>query len=102
MSRNRDMPDGMTEGQWADHYAKHHVTSTNPLDFKDWSKTGSFGICKVCKEKTYTVKHHISYEPEETVYVCRSCHVKIHINDKFCPDLTPDRVPEERRWSNKR
>jgi len=23
-------------------------------------------------------KHHVSYEPEETIYVCPSCHIKIH------------------------
>ncbi|GAI04690.1 unnamed protein product [marine sediment metagenome] len=33
--------------------------------------------CHYCKKKPYA-EHHISYDPEETVDVCKSCHYKVH------------------------
>ena len=33
-------------------------------------------------------KHHISYNPEETIFVCRSYHLRIHNTDDF-PHLKP-------------
>lgn len=53
--------------------------------------------CFVCGARDNTVEHHVSYDPEETVPTCRSCHTKIHKLDDFRPDLTPENVPEERR-----
>lgn len=35
-------------------------------------------------------QHHVSYEPEETIPVCSSCHRKIHKDPEFRPDLEPD------------
>lgn len=46
--------------------------------------------------------HHVSYDPPETVPVCRSCHTRIHKDDGFRPDLTPERVPEGRRFREER
>ena len=38
--------------------------------------------------------HHISYQPENVVLLCSSCHNKVHSNgydgDPLHPDLTPD------------
>jgi hypothetical protein len=37
--------------------------------------------CSVCNEKmkwNSLVRHHVSYDPEETKLVCRSCHSRIH------------------------
>jgi len=50
-------------------------------------------ICEVCGEDVWNfARHHISYEPEITMIVCKSCHRKIHLltkpNDKrryICP-----------------
>lgn len=33
-------------------------------------------------------RHHISYDPEEIIFVCRKCHRKIHYTDDF-PHLKP-------------
>lgn len=33
--------------------------------------------CHYCKINDAEVPHHISYEPEETVSVCKKCHYKI-------------------------
>lgn len=81
----------MTEGQWADHHAEHLVTGTT-------IPKGNRGNCRICEEVAYRVKHHISYEPEETILICKSCHSKIHLNDDFHPELTPDEVPEGRQY----
>jgi len=35
-------------------------------------------ICLVCKKKGRTDFHHLSYEPNIFVEVCRSCHMDIH------------------------
>jgi len=40
-------------------------------------------------------EHHTSYEPEQTMLVCDSCHSKIHHNDGFRPDLQPDMKRKE-------
>ena len=42
--------------------------------------------CAVCgKVITYETKitHHVSYEPEKTIDICRSCHSKIHRTNKY-------------------
>lgn len=36
------------------------------------------GICSDCKEKKKTEFHHISYEPNLFIEVCKSCHLKRH------------------------
>ncbi|MFB6178652.1 MAG: helicase C-terminal domain-containing protein [Halorientalis sp.] len=51
-------------------------------------------FCTACEDRVDigdTVRHHISYFPEEIVTVCRACHNKIHFSDQY-PELTP---PEE-------
>ncbi|WP_363463674.1 DEAD/DEAH box helicase [Halogeometricum borinquense] len=51
-------------------------------------------FCGACEERVdaaETIRHHVSYFPEETVTVCRACHNKIHFSDQY-PELTP---PEE-------
>lgn len=40
--------------------------------------------------ENYVDEHHVSYAPEETVEVCRSCHSRIHDDEAFRPDLTPE------------
>lgn len=49
-------------------------------------------FCEACDERLSNetkVWHHVSYFPEETVTVCRSCHNKIHMDSSFLSDLTP-------------
>ena len=41
-----------------------------------------------------TIKHHVSYIPEKTVYVCRSCHRRIHSHHLEYPDLAPKKPPD--------
>ena len=43
-------------------------------------------ICEVCGKEIYyldEVEHHISYFPEKTVRVHRTCHGLIHFTDKY-------------------
>jgi len=35
-------------------------------------------VCKQTKPDNQLIKHHITYVPEKTIIVCRSCHHKIH------------------------
>ena len=35
--------------------------------------------CYFCKCLSEIVQHHISYNPEKIIYLCSSCHNKIHI-----------------------
>ena len=35
-------------------------------------------MCKHCHISAWTVKHHISYFPEETIKLCFDCHHVIH------------------------
>lgn len=62
------------------------------IDFNDSldNVIGRKGKCTVCKENKETVRHHISYKPENIMHVCQSCHGKIHHNEEFRPDLTPE------------
>ena len=34
--------------------------------------------CYFCKDRFNLVRHHISYAPEQLVWLCNSCHSKIH------------------------
>ena len=77
----------------------------------------SYPFCKVCGRKivpffemsdakqigldvTYVVEHHISYQDDETIGICQSCHSKIHHSDRpelssFKPiDKKPVRLPK--------
>ena len=48
-------------------------------------------ICQICGIKLTSdskVIHHLSYNGNETIIVCRSCHAKIHHSNKY-PDLKP-------------
>lgn len=47
--------------------------------------------CIECGESgKETVQHHVSYEDDETVPVCRTCHPRIHANSDH-PLYPPDR-----------
>ena len=38
-------------------------------------------ICPLCGRKVLRlVGHHVSYDPEDIIYICNSCHAKIHRN----------------------
>ena len=39
--------------------------------------------CIVCKKSKVLILHHLSYRPCKTIYVCRSCHQKIHLTNKY-------------------
>lgn len=50
--------------------------------------------CSICGKNltTYSsdcVMHHIDYDEEKTIQVCRSCHRKIHSKKAKYPDLAP-------------
>lgn len=62
----------------------------------------SVARCVVCGATDGVVEHHVSYDPESTVPACRSCHTRIHKDPSFRPDLTPDWVPEHRRFPEER
>ena len=46
------------------------------------------------------VKHHISYEPEKTIEICKSCHLKIH-KSKENSALKPTKDSSKRYYSQK-
>lgn len=73
--------------------------------------------CSVCHEKLeheQTIEHHVSYQPEETIKVCRSCHQKIHRahrwtlkppegdSDKFYEQTKKEEDPEPQEDSEPR
>jgi len=37
------------------------------------------------------IQHHVNYETEKTIWVCRRCHGKIHANHHKYPELDPNR-----------
>ena len=41
--------------------------------------------CKICGSKENIVTHHLSYTPEITETLCRSCHGAIHSHDPTSP-----------------
>lgn len=47
--------------------------------------------CELCYKHTKCVEHHISYKEEEIMYVCPSCHSKIHHSSN----------PEFTRWKSR-
>jgi len=48
--------------------------------------------CAICGSKDDLDEHHLSYEPEETIEVCSSCHSKIHTRE-FGDGLIPNDEP---------
>jgi len=34
--------------------------------------------CSICGSVRNIVRHHVSYEPEKTVFLCSGCHRKVH------------------------
>jgi ribosome-binding protein aMBF1 (putative translation factor) len=56
--------------------------------------------CAVCGKSLVSyssdcILHHIDYNEDKTIQVCRSCHRKIHSKKAKFPDLAPDK-PKER------
>jgi len=62
--------------------------------------------CAVCGKTMDTlspdrIKHHVSYEPERVIDVCRSCHRKIHARHSKYPNLAPKKPSnwkKNRNW----
>jgi hypothetical protein len=59
-------------------------------------------VCKVCKKSNKDdtdiqfVQHHISYDPEEIITVCASCHSKIHHSSDYQEFRPRDkRIPKQ-------
>lgn len=56
-------------------------------------KNETMKMCSVCKEPfrlEQLVEHHICYETDETICVCRACHAKIHhSSDSQCTKYQP-------------
>lgn len=49
--------------------------------------------CRVCRKRFYTeslVAHHLTYDPEKTILICRACHLKIHTSNSY-PHLAPSK-----------
>lgn len=60
-----------------------------------WEYSDVFTTCYCCGEDSEAVeRHHISYDPEVVKPVCRQCHLRIHYDDDFRPELTPDMTRE--------
>ncbi|MFB6192406.1 MAG: tyrosine-type recombinase/integrase [Haloarculaceae archaeon] len=78
-------------------YAKHAATVGY-----DAGSSRNKQVCELCAEsKSKLETHHISYEPEETMAVCSSCHRKIHEGDAY-EYLQPDESradAEGRDWT---
>jgi len=58
--------------------------------------------CAVCGEKIELfeeVSHHVSYFPEKTIFVHRSCHNLIHKTDKY-PKLKPSKEDIDKFYKN--
>ncbi|MGQ3329027.1 tyrosine-type recombinase/integrase [Halorubrum sp. FL23] len=54
-------------------------------------------VCELCGEPSSKLEtHHISYDPEEVMDVCSSCHRKIHTTDEY-KSLKPDTSRAEAR-----
>jgi len=65
------------------------VDGGEPIAAREWTLTmGALVTNAICK-------HHTRYEPEQTMFVCDSCHVKIHHDDSFRPDLQPEMMRKD-------
>jgi len=40
-----------------------------------------FNLCELYGIKDARVEHHITYNPEKIIRLCRSCHGKVHYKD---------------------
>jgi len=49
---------------------------------------GKNGVCDVCHKNKLVIRHHISYKPNKTIFVCFDCHANIHSRGKY-PGLKP-------------
>jgi len=47
--------------------------------------------CELCSATANIDEHHISYEPEKTILLCRSCHQEVHGAESH--PLQPDDRP---------
>ena len=61
------------------------------------SKMTSIKICEHCHISAWTVKHHISYFPEETIKLCFDCHHVIHKSKLPMYDKYKKYNPEDSR-----
>jgi hypothetical protein len=52
------------------------------------------GFCAVCGSTKNVVRHHLSWEPETTMPVCKSCHNRIHRGDLV--DYRPTAQPPQK------
>lgn len=68
-------------------------TSAPTVDY-DTIEASQEQVCAVCDERKTLETHHISYTPEETIDVCRSCHNRI-TNGEDLAHLQPDETREE-------
>ena len=57
--------------------------------------------CRICGKKldwgSDRIEHHIDYEEDKTIDVCRSCHASIHAHNKEHPELAPTRPKKEKK-----
>lgn len=62
----------------------------NPREVPDLSGSPDYR-CHGCDEvRPDCIAHHKSYDPERVVPVCMDCHARLHANDDYLPDLTPE------------
>lgn len=55
--------------------------------------------CKICGSENDIHKHHIQYHPEKLIFVCRSCHSKIHHSKKHKEQELYKYLPTKRQLS---
>ncbi len=56
-----------------------------------YTETFIYIKCVVCdqpKPHEQIIRHHVCYNPEQTIIVCRGCHLKIHRTNQY-PHLKP-------------
>jgi len=60
------------------------IENMSKIDIKYKNKNGfkkEYGkkdLCYFCKSNKFLIAHHISYLPEIIIYLCKSCHRRIH------------------------
>lgn len=47
--------------------------------------------CELSIFSKNSIRHHVDYDKDKTIWVCRSCHRKIHANKIKHPNLAPDK-----------
>jgi hypothetical protein len=50
--------------------------------------------CELSIFSQNTIRHHVDYDKDKTIWVCRSCHRKIHANKVKYPNLAPVKPKE--------